>query len=65
MNPYRSTLTAGPHPVKRGEEILVSYGKGFWANRVGDLAAFTGNHADHVECSEGIEIRNVADEAHP
>jgi hypothetical protein len=51
--------------VKRGEEILVSYGKGFWANRVGDLAAFTGNHADHVECSEGIEIRNVADEAHP
>ena len=35
----------GPHPVGKGEEILVSYGKGFWANRVGDMAAFTGyNH---------------------
>lgn len=33
----------GAHPINKGEEILVSYGKGFWANRVGDMAAFTGN----------------------
>lgn len=39
----RVTLWAGPHPVGKGEEILVSYGKGFWTNRVGDMAAFTGH----------------------
>ena len=24
----------GPHAIGKGEEILVSYGKGFWRNRV-------------------------------
>ena len=39
-------IFVGPHPMGKGEEVLVSYGKGFWANRVGNLAAFTGHHAD-------------------
>lgn len=39
-------IFVGPHPIGKGEEVLVSYGKGFWANRVGNLAAFTGHHAD-------------------
>ena len=34
-------IFVGPHPLGKGEEVLVSYGKGFWANRVGNLAAFT------------------------
>ena len=33
----------GPHAIGKGEEILVSYGKGFWRNRVGDMSAFTGH----------------------
>jgi hypothetical protein len=26
-------------PISKGEEILVSYGKGFWRDRLGDLSA--------------------------
>jgi hypothetical protein len=29
-------------PIQKGEEILVSYGKGFWVNRVGDVGAARG-----------------------
>ncbi|KAG8769340.1 hypothetical protein FRC12_005015 [Ceratobasidium sp. 428] len=27
------SVWSGPHPIKKGDEILVSYGKGWWAAR--------------------------------
>ena len=30
-------------PISKGEEILVSYGKGFWRDRLGDLSAMRGD----------------------
>ena len=29
----RMAVWAGPHGIKKGEEILVSYGRGFWSER--------------------------------
>ena len=37
-------IFVGPKPVAKGEELLVSYGTGFWLHRVGDLGAFRAGH---------------------
>lgn len=41
---------AGPHGIPKGDEVLVSYGKGFWENRLAsmgadDMAQFCGYQA--------------------
>lgn len=47
-------IFVGPKPVAKGEELLVSYGKGFWLHRVGDLGAFRAGHRvpPHASASE-------------
>ena len=47
-------IFVGPKPVAKGEELLVSYGKGFWQHRVGDLGAFRAGHRvpPHASASE-------------
>jgi hypothetical protein len=45
-------IFVGPKPVAKGEELLVSYGKGFWLHRVGDLGAFRGHRVPDASASE-------------
>ena len=38
-NDTKLAIFVDSKPIGKGEEILVSYGKGFWRDRVGDVAA--------------------------